>query len=55
MDPYVNVKRVKVKQPDPPRRKNININEAHKRKGLKKKKKDVIKQETKEKIECKKE
>ena len=56
MDPYVNVKRVKVKQPDPPRRKNINIkSEAHKRKGLKKKKKDVIKQETKEKIECKKE
>lgn len=41
MDPYVNVKRVKVKQPDPPRRKNINIkSEAHKRKGLKKKKKD---------------
>lgn len=41
MDPYVNIKRVKVQQPDPPRRKNINIkSDAHRRKGLKKKKKD---------------
>lgn len=40
MDQFVNVRKVKIEQPDPPRRKNINIKtEDHKRKGLKKKKK----------------
>ena len=39
MDQFVNVRKVKIEQPDPPRRKNINIKtEEHKKKGIKKKK-----------------
>lgn len=43
MDQFVNIKKIKVEQPDPPRRKNLNIKtEHHKRKGIKKKKKKKI-------------
>lgn len=39
MDQFVNIRKVKIEQPDPPRRKNINIKtEEHKKKGIKKKK-----------------
>jgi hypothetical protein len=38
MDQFVNIKKLKIDQPDPPRRKKINIKtEHHKRKGIKKK------------------
>ena len=38
MDQFVNIRKLKIDQPDPPRRKKINIKtEHHKRKGIKKK------------------
>lgn len=39
MDQFVNIRKVKIEQPDPPRRKKIDIKtEEHKKKGIKKKK-----------------
>ena len=44
MDQFVNIKKIKVEQPDPPRRKHVDIKtERHKRKGLKKKKDKIEK------------
>ena len=41
MDQFVNIKKLKIEQPDPPRRKKIDIKtEHHKRKGIRKKKKE---------------
>ena len=44
MDKFVNIRKIKIDQPDPPRRKNINIKtEQHRKKGIKKKNKKIEK------------